>query len=308
MADRRSIRGGFTLAEVLVTLAIMSMLLASISQMLTAARNSRDTIQNIQETHLAGPAILDLVERDLRGLLVLGMAPEHQLRVEDRVALGFDADSLDFVTTTDGLQWRWEGDRAVRADWGEVGYRLRPNPENDDFLEIFRRESFGCDSKEGEPFDEGGYTFLHDRVKGFDILVYPEDGPDAEPVDEWGMDPGDQETQGLPARLEITLTIELAPRIAKERLTAIPLNLRTVAYTRVVRLPQTLRVALQEVPRVGIPSPPSTGPAPGGAGGEPGAEGGGGDDAGGDAGDDSGAPGRGAGDGQSVPPDGGEGN
>ena len=64
---RRGTRAGFTLVEVLLTLLIMSMIMVSLTQILTAARTSRDTIHNIQETQLAGPAILDLVERDLRG-------------------------------------------------------------------------------------------------------------------------------------------------------------------------------------------------------------------------------------------------
>ena len=65
----RRARAGFTLVEVLLTLLIMSMIMVSLTQILTAARTSRDTIHNIQETQLAGPAILDLVERDLRGLV-----------------------------------------------------------------------------------------------------------------------------------------------------------------------------------------------------------------------------------------------
>lgn len=49
---------GFTLVEVLVTLLIMGGIMVSMTQILGAARNTRDTIHNIQETQLAGPAIL----------------------------------------------------------------------------------------------------------------------------------------------------------------------------------------------------------------------------------------------------------
>ena len=75
----------------------------------------------------------------------------------------------------------------MRSDVHEVGYRLRPNPTDDDFLEIYRREDFGVDD---EPFDGGNYTFLHDRVKRFDVQVFTEDGPDAEPLDDWGTERG----------------------------------------------------------------------------------------------------------------------
>ena len=63
-------RAGFTLIEVLLVLLIMSGILVTISQILSAARTSRDTIHNIRETQLSGPAILDLIEEDLRGIYV----------------------------------------------------------------------------------------------------------------------------------------------------------------------------------------------------------------------------------------------
>jgi len=89
-ADRG--RAGFTLIEVLVTVLIMGMLMVSITQILTSVRMSRDTIHNIQETQLAGPAILDLIERDLRGLVVHGRGHEQHLRTRDRVMMGLDGD------------------------------------------------------------------------------------------------------------------------------------------------------------------------------------------------------------------------
>ena len=64
----RGSRAGFTLMEVLVTILIIGLMLASVTQILTSVRYSRDTIHNIQEVQLAGPAIMDRLERDLRGI------------------------------------------------------------------------------------------------------------------------------------------------------------------------------------------------------------------------------------------------
>lgn len=261
---RARVRSGFTLIEVTLTIFIMSLLLVSITEILVAARTSRDTIYNIQETQLAGPAILDLIERDLRGIFTTSIDLRHQLRVRSRVTLGQDADSLDFVTTTDSKIWRYDGDRALRADVNEVGYRLRPSPESDDFLELYRREGFGIDE---EPFDGGSYTFLHDRIKSFDVLAYAEDGPDAEPLEEWNTDSSDIQEFGLPARLEISMTLELAPRIAREQLAIAPVDRRTITYRRVIRLPEGLRRDVEHTPRIAIPSS-SPQPGPGGGGGD----------------------------------------
>ncbi|MFN0008177.1 MAG: prepilin-type N-terminal cleavage/methylation domain-containing protein [Planctomycetota bacterium] len=276
---RRSPSSGFTLVEVLLVLLIMGGIMLSMTQILTAARTSRDTIHNIQETQNAGPAILDSIERDLRGVLTYDATRMHHLRVKNRVTLGFDADSLDFVTTTDSLSIRSENDRFVRADGNEVGYRLRPSPYNDQFLEIYRREGYAVDDK---PFEGGTFLLLHDRVKGFEIQCWTEDGPDAEPVDEWAVAEGD-ENIGLPARIEISLTLELAPRIVNEQLIVAPIDRRTIVYKRVIRLPETLRreeemIPIPVVPRAPAPSNPAStttgGPASGGTGGRTGGGGG----------------------------------
>jgi len=223
--DTRRGRAGFTLVEVLLTLLIMSGIMVALTQILTAARTSRDTIHNIEETTLAGPAVMDLIERDLRGIATFDRTRQLHLRVKNRVLLGMDADSIDFVTSTDSLASFQMEDRFVKSDQNEVGYRLRPNPTSpDQFLEIYRREGFGVDD---DPFEDGTFMFLHDRVKGFDVQCFAKDGRDEQPIDSWGTD-DKPENIGLPARIEISLTLELTPRLVKEQLLILPRDRRTL--------------------------------------------------------------------------------
>lgn len=241
---------GFTLVEVLVVVLIISGIMLAITQVLDSARVSRDTIHNLDETQLAGPAIMDLIERDLRGMITYDLPMESMLKVKSRVVSGLDADSLDFVTSTDSLA-AWDVNRRASSnDYGEVGYRLRPNPLEKDLLEIYRRESFGVDDK---PFEGGQFVFLHDRVRHFDIQIYTEDGPDADPLEEWNDGASEPEKQGLPARLQIELTLELAPRIQREQIRFRSVDKRTITYRRVIRIPQALRDALQAPPIPEIP-------------------------------------------------------
>ncbi|MFO1010316.1 MAG: prepilin-type N-terminal cleavage/methylation domain-containing protein [Planctomycetota bacterium] len=248
----RTARAGFTLIEVLLVLLIMSGIMLAMTSILTAARTSRDTIHNIQETQLAGPAILDMIERDLRGLSVYDRTRMNQFRVKDRVLLGFDADSLDFVTATRSLSYHLEEDRYLRAPLNEVGYRLKVSADGQ-FLEIYRRESYGVDE---EPFEGGNFLLLHERVRGFDLRCFEKDGPDEEPAPEWG---GDQagERIGLPARLEISLTLELAPRLVNEALRIAPTDRRTIVYKRVIRFPEGVRFAEEDLPVPRVPKLPS---------------------------------------------------
>lgn len=267
---------GFTIMEVIVTILIMAGIMVSISQILTAVRNTRDRIHNMQEAHLAGPAILDRIETDLRALDDFDREPALALRVTNRVIQGLDADSIDFVATTNSavIEKQSGADRFVRADLNEVGYRLRANPLQDDFLELWRREDFGVDE---EPFDGGNFSFLHERVKGFNIEVFEEDGPEAEPLESWGTK--DDEHSGIPARIEIEITVELAPRLVRE--TLIPTK-REVTFRRIYRFPESLRLAQEIQPVPFIPSVPSPTPEvedPAAAGALPGGDGvtGGGD-------------------------------
>lgn len=257
---RHAVRAGFTLVEVLLVVMIMSMMFVSISQLMQAARRTRDTIHNFQEMQLAGPAVLEMITRDLRGIFTTARPRATWLEVYDRTVNGQDADRIDFVTTTDSLVMHKVGlDRSIRADINEVGYVIRPNPENDEFLEIYRREDFGVDD---EPLRGGEYTFLSDQVKDLNIEVFTEDGPDAEPLEEWGPRSGDPELVGLPAWIRISLTVELKPRIDRESMDFSGKDKRMITYVRVIRFPESLRVEEGQIARLGLP------PSPGGGGGE----------------------------------------
>lgn len=273
---RRRPRAGFTLVEVMLALLIVGFMMVAVTQILSAARQTRDVIHNIQERQLAGPAILARVDADLRALTTFDRDSRYALRVRNRVVDGFDADSLDFVTTVNSLLPFAESANVDfrRADVNEVGYRLRPNPNSDDFLEIYRREGFGVDE---DPFEGGRYALLHDRIKGFNVFVYAEDGPEAEPEESWGT--ADDQFVGLPARIEMELTIELAPRLIREQLIT---DRRTVLYRRIFRFPESQRLALEvnPVPVIPVLTPPidPTTAGPTGAGGPDGGDGGSGDD------------------------------
>lgn len=253
-------RAGFTLVEVLIALMIMGLMLMSITKMLTAVRTTRDTVHNIQESMLAGPAILDLIERDLLAVLTMDRPKANHMKVSNRIDLGLDADRIDFVATTNSKDWLMEKRRALRADYNEIGYCARPNQEEDQFLELFRREGFGVDD---EPFTGGTYQFLHDRIRAFDIEVLAVDGDEEDPLEEWGQDPEEEALIGLPAAVRISITIELAPRLLREQLVFLDNDKRTVTYTRTVRFPESLRGDEGTIPYLTVPASPADPTAPG---------------------------------------------
>ena len=253
---RAGYRAGFTLVEVMLVAMIMGMMFVSVTKLMQAARKTRDTIHNFQETQLAGPAVLEMITRDLAGILTLNRERVRWLEIEDEIENGQDADQINFVTTTDSLvalPGQDPEDPPIRADVNEVGYVLRANPDNDEFLEIWRREDFGVDD---EPLKGGQYTFLSNQVKAFNIEVFKEDGPDEDPIESWGPDSADPEAVGLPAFIRMTLTIELRPRIDRESLDFSGNDRRTIDYVRIVRFPERLHFEDGEIPRLGLPPAP----------------------------------------------------
>lgn len=254
---RRSHQGGFTMVEVLISLLIMSLMLVAITEVLSGARRTRDVIHNARETQLAGPAILDLIAADVRGLYIQNRKILDTLRVEDNAISGMDADRLDFVTSSNNrmLTPNSARTRYLRADVSEVGYVVRSNPDyQGEFLEIYRRESFGVDD---EPFSGGKFTFLHDRVRRFDIQVFNEDGPDAEPLESWGIANADEEFRGLPKRIEIELELEPGARLLNEQGPRARREKRRVLYRRIIHFPQRLQLAMEvrPVPRIPVIEP-----------------------------------------------------
>lgn len=248
---RKTNQAGFTMVEVLVTIAIMGLMMTAVTQMLTSVRFARDLVHNEQEQYLAGPAILDMIERDLRGAYVTGFPRIDHFRVEDNVIGGADADRIDFISTTNSLVEYEDGGDFLRADINEVGYCLRSNPLDQDFLELYRREGFGIDD---DPHSDGRYIFLNDRVRNFNIEVFALRGPEDEldPLDDWGLDESDEDILGLPAFIRVTLEIELEPRLLRETLLYTK-QLRT--YERIISFPEELRFAQEaDIPRFVIPT------------------------------------------------------
>lgn len=240
-----TLRAGFTVIEVLVVMVIMSTILVSITQVLTAARETRDMVHSMNETQLAGPAILDLIESDLRGLLTYSLHPVGVLRVTSLELKGENADRIDFLTTTNSKLFELGESRVLRADFNEVGYVLRERPEEQDFLELYRREGFSADE---EPFKGGRYSFLHDRILSFQILVYDEDGPNAEAIDDWNLE-GDPQNR-LPLRIEIEVEIEMTPRVISGAQLSGQLR---VIYKRSFRIGNPLLLSFETEPVGRIP-------------------------------------------------------
>lgn len=263
---------GFTLIEVLVATLITAMVMVSIIATLSSSIAGRDTVYNLTQEQSAGVAVLGLIERDLQGIQSYNVAAKRVFQGKNHSAKGMEADSIDFVTTTNSKLPLKQGEKSLRSDLCEVGYRLRMNPEKPDFLQIWRREGFFLDDK---PFEGGEYTLLYDQVKSFNVTYYAEPGVRAEEFDDWSS----EEKDGLPFAMKIEIEIELRPRLELEFTSGPGAQKRAVRFARSFVFPsqinQALKISLSPLIPQKAPDFDAVvgGPTPGGTGGGPNAGG-----------------------------------
>ena len=143
--------------------------------------------------------------------------------------------------------------------------RRRRNTNQRGYPEEYNQEEYDDDDRDysrgGNSYDDDGPERFEDEPSLFsNENTITEDGEDAEPIEEWGDEATNEDYQrGLPTRLEISLTLELAPRITNEQIRVVPADRRTVTYRRIIRLPESLRMAMAEMPVPMIPAPASGG-------------------------------------------------
>ncbi|MBC8328442.1 MAG: prepilin-type N-terminal cleavage/methylation domain-containing protein [Planctomycetes bacterium] len=284
---RRPGRAGFTLIEVLVSLAISGLVMASVLGSLDYTQRAVDAIHNVIETETAGPRLMALIREDLEALAVYDAAEFRVLKGESRTIAGADADSLDFIAYRRSTRSFQDPTRLrpVNAPLVEIGYRCRQSPASPDFLELYRREDFLQDDK---PFEDGQFSLLYDRLVNLEILYYEK--PEYDPV--WEDDWDSAEMEALPYAIEVRLEIEIQPRRSAESLGILGSNRSRLSFTDMFTIPETTRWVFRNRLHPLLPTPgeaeslgtgagpgdpAAPGPGVGGPPGGPGRPGGGGD-------------------------------
>ncbi|MFK5955844.1 MAG: prepilin-type N-terminal cleavage/methylation domain-containing protein [Planctomycetota bacterium] len=227
---------GFTLLEVMISLAIMGMVMATVMETVNQTRSAVDAIHNIMETENTGPRILQTIRQDLEALAIYDAAEYKVFKGVNQTQMGAEADRIDLIVRKKGtvpvdLPTRME---TVFAPFNEVGYRLRQNPLRPDFLELYRREDSLVDE---DPFRDGTFTLVYDRIISLDIRYAEEPENQIVWLDSWDS----YEREGLPFAIEIYLEIEIQPRRSLESLNILGANLARLEYTDVIHIPEETR-------------------------------------------------------------------
>lgn len=243
-------RRAFTLVEVLVSLAIATLVMASVLGSLDYTQRAVDAIHNVIETESAGPRLMALMREDLSRLAVYDAAEYRVLKGESRVIAGADADRLDFLAYRQATRPFHDPVRNtdVFSPIVEVGYMARQHPSSPDFLELYRREDFLGDDK---PFEDGEFTLLYDRLVSMDIGYYERPEYDPTREDEWDS----AEMEALPYAIEIRLEIEIQPRRSAESLGILGSNRSRLEFGDIFAVPETTRWVFRNRLHPVLPAP-----------------------------------------------------
>lgn len=234
--SRRDSQTGFTLMEVMIAMAISAMIMTAVLGSLDYTQRAVDAIHNIVETENAGPRIMEHIRQDLSSLAVRDAENYRVLKGVNGIQGGADADRIDFLARRHSF-WAtkdWRSDRMLHAPLVEVGYMLRPHPRYPEFLELYRREDFLFDD---EPFQDGDYSLMYDRVIHFDIRYYEEPAYDPNWEEDWDS----EEREALPYAIEVQLELEVQPRRSLESLGILGANRSRLLFDDWFTIPDSTR-------------------------------------------------------------------
>lgn len=194
-------RAGFTLIEVLLAVAVTGMVMVAVSGSFISTLRAREEVQTLSDSTQAGERILTLLERDLHGLWHHNIKNNAVLKGRNMDYGGFDADRIDFLTSTDAISGVLDSSgQLTKPSICEVGYWLKDNPRIPGLLELWRREDPLVDA---DLVTDGQFQMVSDRLKSFNITYYETLGYKSEELMEWDSSLEDQ----LPRRIKIEFTV-----------------------------------------------------------------------------------------------------
>ncbi|MCA8942080.1 MAG: prepilin-type N-terminal cleavage/methylation domain-containing protein [Planctomycetes bacterium] len=200
-SDPRTSDRGFTLIEVLLAITVSAMAMVAVGGAFLGVLRARHEVENLSQTTVLGERILRMIEDDLAGLWHHNIAKDRVFLGRNMDIGGYDADRMDFLTTTDSVSGAIDTeDQLNYPSVCEVGYWLKENRDVPGLLELYRREDPLVDD---DLRTQGKFQLVCDRIKDFNITYYDSLGYQAEEVYEWDS----SREHKLPRRIKIEFTV-----------------------------------------------------------------------------------------------------
>ena len=197
MAER--IHRGFTLIEVMVSMAVTGMIAIAIWAATSQTTRSRNVVEYSQDKYHEIRVAFDMLERDVSSAFLSyhrGVDATH-----DTIFIGTDGgnqDSIDFASFSHNRRYF----DVNESDQAEISYFLAADPKDSSRLNLVRRDSPILDK---DALDGGDTMILVHNVAGFNVEYY--NIVDKEWQDEWDTTQLTGEGNVLPIQVRLKLTV-----------------------------------------------------------------------------------------------------
>ncbi|MBN2524830.1 MAG: prepilin-type N-terminal cleavage/methylation domain-containing protein [Deltaproteobacteria bacterium] len=240
---RRTTQRGFTLLEIMVSLAVTGMIAVSIWAATSQTSKARNIVEYSQDKYHEVRVAFDMLNKDLSSAFLSyhrGVEATH-----DTVFVGTDGgnrDSIDFASFSYTRRYF----DVKESDQAEVSYFLADDPEKSGVMNLVRRVSPILDE---DPLEGGQTMVLVDNVASFDVEYY--DIANKEWQDEWDTTQASGEGNVLPIQMRIKLVVN--ERKGASRINNLDEEFEPVVYGTQMGIP--LRTPILLVPAF-IPGQP----------------------------------------------------
>ena len=189
--------GGFTLIEILVAVAILSIILTIIYGAFATGTRSINICRGSSEIYQVARLSLDRIAEDISCAFLPKDIQLEDISFgftgEDRETDSMPRDTLYFISTAH-LKF---GQGLRDPGFCEIGYYTETDPETDKVV-LFRREDDTVDDE----IDNGGIILeLAEGIQGLDFKYYDDEENE---LDEWHS----EDTKRIPKMVKITLSLE----------------------------------------------------------------------------------------------------
>lgn len=196
---------GFTLLEVLIGTAVLSMMVFLIWSISSTTMNSEDRVEKRDKVYQMARLALRRISEDVNMAFLVGkqdMLGKTKDGMSVQTAfIGDDKgqfDSLDFNSFSNWRMFR----NIKQSDQSEVGYKVEQDPEEPDMNRLMRRQNPYLDNK----VEEGGKSYpVAEGISAFQLSYY--NPKTNEWVDNWNSTEVDFKDQ-LPKAVKITLVFK----------------------------------------------------------------------------------------------------